>query len=91
MTERHWDLPNSQIPPDFPDNQVRKLQASKEKAPAKRQRKKSRILRSPYISKYGFGSKDAGDFNKEEKLKYAFDGHTINQDLPNELMIDYSQ
>ncbi|KAF3627221.1 hypothetical protein FXO37_29974 [Capsicum annuum] len=31
------------------------------------------------------------DFDKEEKLKYAFDGYTINQDLPNELMIDYSQ
>ncbi|PHU28647.1 hypothetical protein BC332_00740 [Capsicum chinense] len=61
------------------------------KAPVKRERKKSRILRSPYISKYGFGSKDAVDFDKEEKLKYAFDGYNINLDLPNELMIDYSQ
>ncbi|KAF3651130.1 putative protein EIN4-like [Capsicum annuum] len=34
---------------------------------------------------------DTVDFDKEEKLKYAFDGYTINQDLPNELMIDYSQ
>ncbi|PHT55977.1 hypothetical protein CQW23_04463 [Capsicum baccatum] len=34
---------------------------------------------------------DAVDFDKEEKLKYAFDGYTINQDLLNELMIDYSQ
>ncbi|PHT82415.1 hypothetical protein T459_15430 [Capsicum annuum] len=47
MNERHWDLPDSQIPPDFHDAQ--------------------------------------------EKLKYAFDGYTVNQDLPNELMIDYSQ
>ncbi|KAM3247577.1 hypothetical protein P3L10_009344 [Capsicum annuum] len=54
MTKRHWDLPDSQILPDFPDAQ------------------------------------DAVDFDKEEKLKYAFDGYTINQDLPNELMIDYS-
>ncbi|PHT82630.1 hypothetical protein T459_11073 [Capsicum annuum] len=91
MIERHWDLPDSQIPPDFPDAQVRELQASKSKAPAKRERKKSRVLRSPCISKYGSGSKDAVDIDKEEKLKYAFDGYNINQDLPNELMIDYSQ
>ncbi|KAM3380066.1 hypothetical protein P3S68_005639 [Capsicum galapagoense] len=61
MIERHWDLPDSQIPPDFPDAQ------------------------------YGSGSKDAVDIDKEEKLKYAFDGYNINQDLRNELMIDYSQ
>ncbi|KAM3321696.1 hypothetical protein P3S67_002847 [Capsicum chacoense] len=72
MTERHWDLPDSQISPDFPDAQ-------------------SRILRSPYIAKYGSGSKDAVDIDKEKKLKYVFDGYNINQDLPNELMIDYSQ
>ncbi|PHT38613.1 hypothetical protein CQW23_22186 [Capsicum baccatum] len=77
--------------PDVEDLSVRKLQASKEKAPAKRERNKSSILRSPYISKYGSGSKDAVDINKEEKLKYVFDGYNINQDLPNELMIDYSQ
>ncbi|XP_047266069.1 uncharacterized protein LOC124897259 [Capsicum annuum] len=65
--------------------------ALKAKAPVKRERKKSRILRSPYISKYDFGSKDAVDFDKEEKMKYAFDGYNINLDLPNELMIDYSQ
>ncbi|KAF3663623.1 hypothetical protein FXO37_11894 [Capsicum annuum] len=91
MTERHWDLPDSQIPPDFLNAQVRELQASKSKAPAKRERKKSRVLRSPYISKYGSVSKDAVDIDKKEKLKYAFDGYNINQDLPNELMIDYSQ
>ncbi|PHU27396.1 hypothetical protein BC332_05728 [Capsicum chinense] len=91
MTERHWDLPDSQIPPDFPDAQVRELQASKSKAPAKRERKKSRILRSPYISKNGSSFKDAVDIDKEEKLKYVFDGYNINQDFPNELMIDYSQ
>ncbi|PHU21737.1 hypothetical protein BC332_06844 [Capsicum chinense] len=67
---------DSQIPPDFPDAQVRELQASKVNAPSKRERKKSRILRSPYISKYGSGSKDSADFDKEEKLKYAFDGYT---------------
>ncbi|KAM3263850.1 hypothetical protein P3L10_000844 [Capsicum annuum] len=90
MTESQWDLPVSQIPPDFPDAQVRELEASKPKAPTKRERKKSKVLRSPYISKYGSGSKNASDFDTEEKLKYAFDGYTINQDLPNELMIDYS-
>ncbi|PHT49841.1 hypothetical protein CQW23_09588 [Capsicum baccatum] len=91
MTERRWDLLDSQIPPVFPDSQVQELQASKENAPAKQERKKSRVLRSPYISKYGSGSKDSIDFDKEEKLKYDFDGYTINQDLPNELMIDYFQ
>ncbi|PHT52019.1 hypothetical protein CQW23_06481 [Capsicum baccatum] len=91
MNERHLNLPDSQIPPDFRDAQFRELQAAKAKAPAKRERKKSRILRSPYISKYGSGSKDAIDFDKEEKMKYAFDGYNINQELPNELMIDYSQ
>ncbi|PHU18936.1 hypothetical protein BC332_10087 [Capsicum chinense] len=81
----------SQISPDFPDAQVRELLASKSKAPAKLERKKFRVLRSPYISKYGSGSKDVVDIDKGEKLKYAFDGYNINQDLPNELMIDYSQ
>ncbi|KAF3643924.1 hypothetical protein FXO37_21711 [Capsicum annuum] len=76
---------------DVIDVQVWELQASKEKAPAKRERKKSRILRSPYISKYGSGSKDTVDIDKEEKLKYVFDGYNINQDLPIELLIDYSQ
>ncbi|KAM3381929.1 hypothetical protein P3S68_007502 [Capsicum galapagoense] len=90
MTESQWDLLDSQIPPDFPDAQVRKLEATKAKEPAKRKIKKSRILRSPYITKYGSGSKDVGDSDKEDKLKYAFDGYTINQDFPNELMIDYS-
>ncbi|PHU04478.1 hypothetical protein BC332_25300 [Capsicum chinense] len=71
MTERHWDLPDSQILPNFPDAQVRELQASNIKAPAKQERKKSMVLRSPYISKYGSDSKDAVDFDKEEKLKYA--------------------
>ncbi|PHT76858.1 hypothetical protein T459_20380 [Capsicum annuum] len=73
------------------DGKVRELQASKINAPSKRERKKSRILRSPYISKCGSGSKDSIDFDKKEKLKYAFDGYTVNQDLPKELMIDYSQ
>ncbi|KAM3393800.1 hypothetical protein P3S68_002801 [Capsicum galapagoense] len=82
---------DSQISLDFPDAQVRELQASKSKAPAKLERKKFRVLRSPYISKYGSGSKDVVDIDKGEKLKYAFDGYNINQDLPNELMIDYSQ
>ncbi|PHU29396.1 hypothetical protein BC332_01489 [Capsicum chinense] len=91
MTESQWDLPNRQIPPDFPDAYVRKLEASKAKAPAKQKRKKSRILRSPYILKYGSASKDADDYDKEKKLKYDFDGYTINQDLPNKFIIDYSQ
>ncbi|PHU13779.1 hypothetical protein BC332_14984 [Capsicum chinense] len=60
---------------DVTDVQVRELQASKEKAPAKQERKKSRVLRSPYISKYGFGSKDAVDIDKEEKLKKETDNH----------------
>ncbi|PHT41148.1 hypothetical protein CQW23_20002 [Capsicum baccatum] len=75
MIERHWDHPDSHIPPDFSDAQVRELQASKSKAPAKREKKKSRVLRSPYISKYGSGSKDAVDIDKEEKLKKETDNH----------------
>ncbi|PHU02505.1 hypothetical protein BC332_27756 [Capsicum chinense] len=59
MTKRHWYLSDSQIPPDFPDAQIRELQASKAKTPVKRERKKSRILRSSYISMYSSGSKDA--------------------------------
>ncbi|PHU08959.1 hypothetical protein BC332_20819 [Capsicum chinense] len=77
--------------PDVEDLLVWELQALKSKTPAKRERKKSRVLRSPYMSKYGSGSKDAIDIDKEEKLKYDFDGYNINKDLPNELMIDYSQ
>ncbi|PHT67973.1 hypothetical protein T459_27460 [Capsicum annuum] len=62
---------------DVTDAQVRELQASKAKAPAKRERKKSRVLRSPYISKYGSGSKDVVDFDKEEKLKYERNGQPL--------------
>ncbi|KAF3657253.1 hypothetical protein T459_32032 [Capsicum annuum] len=92
MTERHWDLPDSQIPPDFPDAQVRELQASKANAPAKRERKKSRVLRLPYISKYGSSSKDSVDFDKEKKLKYAFDGkETGNHYRVNVSGLGYSQ
>ncbi|PHU28411.1 hypothetical protein BC332_00504 [Capsicum chinense] len=64
---------------DVTDVQVRKLQASKAKAPSKREIKKSRVLRSPYLLKYGSGSKDAVDFDKEEKMKYAFDGYTLTK------------
>ncbi|PHU18071.1 hypothetical protein BC332_13766 [Capsicum chinense] len=91
MTESQWDLSDSQIPLDFLDAHVQELEATKAKAPAKKERKKFRIFRSPYIIKYDSGSKDAGDSDKDENLNYAFDGYTINQDLPNELMIDYSQ
>ncbi|XP_047268422.1 uncharacterized protein LOC124898692 [Capsicum annuum] len=92
MTKRHWDLPYSQIPPDFPHAQVRELQASKANAPGKRERKKSRVLRSSYISKYGSGSKDSVDFDKEEKLKYAFDGkETDNHYRVNASGLGYSQ
>ncbi|KAF3683098.1 hypothetical protein FXO38_00927 [Capsicum annuum] len=76
---------------DVTDVQVQELQASKSKAPGKQERKKSRVLRSPYILKHDSGSKDAVDIDKEENLKYAFDGYNINQDFPNKLMIDYSQ
>ncbi|PHU18140.1 hypothetical protein BC332_13835 [Capsicum chinense] len=34
---------------------------------------------------------DVVDIDKVEKLKYDFDGYNINQDFPNELMIDYYQ
>ncbi|PHT55282.1 hypothetical protein CQW23_03768 [Capsicum baccatum] len=73
MTESQWTLSNNQFPPDFSDAQVQKREPTKAKAPVKRKRKKSRILRSTYIIKYDFGSKDADNFDKEEKLKYAFD------------------
>ncbi|PHU00993.1 hypothetical protein BC332_30780 [Capsicum chinense] len=91
MTKSQWTLLGSQFPPKFPDAQVRERETTKAKAPAKRERKKSRVLRSPYITKYGSGSKDASNSDKGEKLKYAFDSYTINQDFPNQLMIDYSQ
>ncbi|PHT48504.1 hypothetical protein CQW23_12712 [Capsicum baccatum] len=91
MTESQWNLSDSQITLDFLDAQVQELEATKAQAPTKMERKKSRIFRSPYIIKYDSDSKDAGDSDKEENLKYDFDGYTINQDLPNELMIDYSQ
>ncbi|PHT33637.1 hypothetical protein CQW23_25437 [Capsicum baccatum] len=54
---------------------VREREATKAKAPTKKERKKSRILRSPYITKYDSGSKDAGNSDKKEKLKYAFNAY----------------
>ncbi|PHU11436.1 hypothetical protein BC332_18366 [Capsicum chinense] len=72
--------------------EVRELEVTKAKAPAKRERKKFRILRSPYIT-----SKDAGNSDKEEKLKYAFDAYkgklAQHTGLVNEISfdIDYVQ
>ncbi|PHT53596.1 hypothetical protein CQW23_08058 [Capsicum baccatum] len=54
--------------------------------------KKSKVLRSQYISKYGSVSKDAIDFDKEEKLKYAFDGkETDNHYRVNAFGLGYRQ
>ncbi|PHT96980.1 hypothetical protein BC332_34094 [Capsicum chinense] len=58
---------------DMKDVKVQKRESTKEKAPVKRKRKKSKVLRSTYITKYDFGSKDVDNFDKEEKLKYTFD------------------
>ncbi|PHT38091.1 hypothetical protein CQW23_21664 [Capsicum baccatum] len=53
------------------DLSVRDHEATK--APVKRERKKSRILKLPYITKYGSISKNEGNSDNEEKKKYAFD------------------
>ncbi|KAM3302193.1 hypothetical protein P3S67_016695 [Capsicum chacoense] len=94
--ESQWSLPDSQFPPYFPDTQVRELEAAKarevkHKSPVKRDRKKSKIFRSPYIIKFGSSSKDEGSSDNEEKRRYAFDGCTIYEDMPNQLISNYSQ
>ncbi|KAM3377513.1 hypothetical protein P3S68_009926 [Capsicum galapagoense] len=89
VTESQWMVPNSQFPPDFSDARVREHEATK--APVKRDRKKSRIFRSPYITKFGSSSKDEENFDNKKKQMYSFDGCTIYQELPNQLIIDYSQ
>ncbi|KAF3622536.1 hypothetical protein FXO38_31225 [Capsicum annuum] len=60
MTERHWDLSDSQIPPDFPDAQVQELQASKANVPVKREKKKSRILRKETKNHYRVNASGLG-------------------------------
>ncbi|PHT37466.1 hypothetical protein CQW23_21039 [Capsicum baccatum] len=96
VKESQWSLPDSQFPPDFPDVQVSELEAAKarevkHKSPVKRDRKKSKIFRSPYITKFGSSSKDEGSSDNEEKQRYVFDGCTIYEDMPNQLISDYSQ
>ncbi|PHT47175.1 hypothetical protein CQW23_11383 [Capsicum baccatum] len=96
VTESQWSFPDSQFPPDFPDAKVRELEAAKvrevkHKSPVKRDIKKSKIFRSPYITKFGSSSKDEGSSDNEEKQRYAFDGYTIYEDMPNQLINDYSQ
>ncbi|PHT83303.1 hypothetical protein T459_11746 [Capsicum annuum] len=61
------------------------------KALVKRDRKKSRIFRSLYLTKFGSSSKAKGSSDNEKKQKYVFEGCTIYQELPNELMLDYSK
>ncbi|KAF3676962.1 hypothetical protein FXO38_04039 [Capsicum annuum] len=84
-----------EIPPDFSDAQLREIKAAKareaKKSPVKRDRKKSKVFRSPYITKFGSSSKDKGSSANEEKQMYAFDGCTIYEELPNQLINDYSQ
>ncbi|KAF3659765.1 hypothetical protein FXO37_13831 [Capsicum annuum] len=82
--------------PDFPDAQVKELEVAKSRevkhtSPVKRDKKKSKTFRSPYITKFGSSSKDEGSSDNEEKHRYAFDGCTIYEDLPNQLISDYSQ
>ncbi|PHT64126.1 hypothetical protein T459_31999 [Capsicum annuum] len=88
VTESQWMPPNSQFPPDFSDARVRENEATK--TPVKRDRKKSRIFRSPYITKFGSISKDEDNFDNKKKQMYSFDGCTIYQELTNQLIIDYS-
>ncbi|XP_047258952.1 uncharacterized protein LOC107851977 [Capsicum annuum] len=89
VTESQWTSHNSQVSLDFLDAQVREHEATK--APVKRDRKKSRIFRSPYTTKFGSSSKDEGNYDTKEKHMYAFDGCTIYQKFPNQLILDYSQ
>ncbi|PHT44837.1 hypothetical protein CQW23_13995 [Capsicum baccatum] len=95
VMESQWSLSDSHIPPDFPDAQVRKIEAAKTREiktlPVKRDRKKLKVFRSPYITKFGSSSKSKGSSANEEKQMYAFDGCTIYEELPNQLISDYSQ
>ncbi|KAF3682589.1 hypothetical protein FXO38_01218 [Capsicum annuum] len=89
VAESQWTLPNSQFPPDFSDAQVQERDSIKELV--KRDRKKFKIFRSPYLKKFGSSSKKEGNFDTEENQTYTFDSYTISQELPNELMLDYSK
>ncbi|XP_016571132.2 uncharacterized protein LOC107869067 [Capsicum annuum] len=82
VTESQWSLSDSQFPPDFPDAQVRELEAAKarevkQKSTVKRDRKNSKIFRSPYITKFGSSSKDEGSFDNEEKQRKQTDKHYL--------------
>ncbi|PHT56350.1 hypothetical protein CQW23_04836 [Capsicum baccatum] len=82
VTESQWSLPDSQFPPDFLDAQVRELEAAearevKHKSPIKRDRKKSKIFRLAYITKFGSSSKDEGRSDNEEKQRKQTDNHYL--------------
>ncbi|PHT69729.1 hypothetical protein T459_24833 [Capsicum annuum] len=71
VKDLQWSLPDSQFPPDFLDAQVREHEAANArevtKPPVKRDKKKSKVFRSPYITKFGYISKDEGNSINEEK------------------------
>ncbi|PHU29267.1 hypothetical protein BC332_01360 [Capsicum chinense] len=82
VTESQWSLPASQFPPDFSNAQVRELEAAKArevkyKSAVKRDKKKSKIFRSPYITKFGSSSKDEGSSDNEEKQRKQTDNHYL--------------
>ncbi|PHU15457.1 hypothetical protein BC332_16662 [Capsicum chinense] len=82
VTESQWSLPDSQFLPDFLDAQVRELETAKarevkHKSPVKRDRKKSKIFRSSYITKFGSSSKDEGNSVNEEKQRKQTDNHYL--------------
>ncbi|PHT31860.1 hypothetical protein CQW23_28197 [Capsicum baccatum] len=89
MIESQRMLSNSQFLPDLSDTQVQNHNAMK--APVKRDRKKSGIFRSPYLTKFDSSSKGEESYDNEVKQKYAFESFTIAQELPTELMLDYSK
>ncbi|KAF3618925.1 putative protein EIN4-like [Capsicum annuum] len=72
---------DSHIPPDFPDAQVREIEAAKTREtktlPVKRDRKKLKVFRSPYITKFGSSSKSKGSSANEEKQMKQIVNHYL--------------
>lgn len=87
MIESQWMLLDSQFWPDLPDAQIQNRDAMK--GPDKILQKKSKIFRLPYLTKFWSSSKRDDGFDIEEKQKYAFDGFSISEELPSEVILIY--
>ncbi|PHT45374.1 hypothetical protein CQW23_14532 [Capsicum baccatum] len=87
-----YDISDSQLPLDFPDDIVAAHQAVKIPAKvSKRIRTRSKVFKSPYTSEYASGSKAIEDQIEEQKQQFAFDDFLISNTMPSYVIEEFKQ